>query len=72
MEIILEGSAEEVTTQLERSELLYIRSPGYSGADTIQVPVVTESALLLRDLKSALSSAFNPTYAIVGHSCFFG
>lgn len=33
----LTGSAEHLTAELAQAELFYIRSPGYDGADTIQV-----------------------------------
>lgn len=33
----LAGSAEQLSKELAQAELFYIRSPGYDGADSIQV-----------------------------------
>lgn len=38
-ELLLTGSAEHLTTELAQAELTYTRSPGYDGADAIQVPL---------------------------------
>lgn len=37
MELLLTGSAEDLTAELSQTELIYARSPGYDGADAIQV-----------------------------------
>lgn len=37
MELVLTGSAEHLTSELAQAELFYIKSPGYDGADTIEV-----------------------------------
>lgn len=37
MEVVLTGSAEDLTSELAQAELMYIRSPGYDGPDAFQV-----------------------------------
>lgn len=37
MQITLAGSSVNLTEELSQAEFVYIRSPGYNGADTIQV-----------------------------------
>lgn len=37
MEIVLTGSAEDLTSELAQAELMYTRSPGYDGPDAFQV-----------------------------------
>lgn len=37
MELLLTGRAEDLRAELAQAELIYTRSPGYDGADAIQV-----------------------------------
>lgn len=59
MDLLLTGSPQQLTTELENAELIYARRPGYNGADTIQVPESTISLFCVAATREQLSLALD-------------